>query len=732
MVFELNLQKTLCLLHYLRIFLVHLAKQIILIYNENVFKCVLRRNVTMSLTRDNLIQYVHKYIETVDNCDTLENDCNIIEYMLDNCEIKVPEENRFFVGVNCEGIMADVVLKRGKKFDIELEKHNLKDGCDSLAFTGIYDIGHTSAEWERVISLGIFGLREELKNYLEKSFGDYKKERFFNNTIRVYDAALRFIERCANVAVKYNKKEMADGLFSLCTKSPSNLFEALQTSIIYYTLQHIFDGTYLRTLGRLDKLLYPFYVVEKNNAPSLIMDYIKEIDRLKAPSNIPFAIGGTDINGKSSVNDLSYLILDTYKKANTNNTKFHLMCSANTPTDIIESAFGAIRDGNNSIVFMSDERIIESLKLLGEAHEDACNYHIVGCYECGGNNEITCSCNARVNIPKALELALNHGRDMLNNKLIGLETESNFETYEDLYLEFEHQLEHLCKCAMKCTDLYEKHYNLIHSAPIFSATYTSALENGGDLYCDNSAKYCNSSVNALGLATATDSLLAIKKMVYDDKILTLNELITILKANWRGNEPLRITIKNRYPKFGNADKTADEIAKRITDKLADVINGKPNVKGGKYRLGLFSIDWRWEFGEKTAASANGRMAGETLSQNTSATFGCDKQGATSHLLSVSNIDTSKTPNGTIVDIDLHSSSVKGKNGLNSLVASLKTYFQLGGFAVHYNVLDTDILRDAKMNPEKYPNLQVRLCGWNVLFATLSDKEKDEFIERSIR
>ena len=137
-------------------------------------------------------------------------------------------------------------------------------------------------------------------------------------------------------------------------------------------------------------------------------------------------------------------------------------------------------------------------------------------------------------------------------------------------------------------------------------------------------------------------------------------------------------------------------------------------------------------GEKTAATADGRHAGDTLSQNTSASFGADKEGATAHLISAARIDTLKTPNGAVVDIDLHSSAVRGENGIEALIISLKTYFELGGFAVHYNVLDTDTLKDAKLHPEKYPNLQVRLCGWNVLFSSLKEKEKDEFIARSIQ
>jgi formate C-acetyltransferase len=220
--------------------------------------------------------------------------------------------------------------------------------------------------------------------------------------------------------------------------------------------------------------------------------------------------------------------------------------------------------------------------------------------------------------------------------------------------------------------------------------------------------------------------------VYEDKILSLSELVETLKNDWKDREPLRLLVKNKYPKYGQGNKKTDAIAKKIVDVLSDAVSYKENVRGGNWRLGLFSIDWRWQFGEKTAASADGRRSGETVSQNTSASFGADKEGATAHLISGASIDTTKTPNGAILDIDLHSSAVNGENGIKALLTSLKTYFDLGGFAVQYNIMDTEILKDAKINPEKYPSLQVRLCGWNVLFSSLSEKEKDEFIARSIK
>jgi formate C-acetyltransferase len=329
-----------------------------------------------------------------------------------------------------------------------------------------------------------------------------------------------------------------------------------------------------------------------------------------------------------------------------------------------------------------------------------------------------------------LELTLNRGKTMMDGVLVGVDQGEQFDTFEDLLAAFEQQLSYICGRAMLSTHIHESHLPKLHSAPILSATYRSALEKGADLYSHYGAKYNSSSLNAIGLGTVVDSLAAIRKLVYEDGTMTLAELTDILRNNWKDHEALRLRIKNKFPKYGVGNPEVDALARRIVATLARIVSKKPNTKGGFWRLGTFSINWRWEFGEKTAASADGRHAGDPLSQNTGATFGADREGATAHLLSAAAIDMSHTPNGSIIDIDLHESAVRGENGLRALTASLLTYFDLGGFAVHYNVLDTETLKKAKKSPADYPNLQVRLCGWNVLFSSLSDKEKDEFIARS--
>lgn len=666
-----------------------------------------------------------------ENTDIFERDLKIIELLFKECEITVPEENRFFVRVDCRDLTTYALCERISKYLHKIADAGLNTGMDALAYTGGCDFGHTSAHWESVITLGIYGLRCRIAEYAESS--SMENSRFYNYLLKVYDGALEFMKRCAEAAKKAGKTEMSSSLISLTQRPPETLYEAMQTSFVYYSLQHFFDGTLLRTLGRVDKLFYPYFIKENTDtATELVYAYLKEANSYKATANLPLAIGGTDNDGNTLVNELSHIFVNAYKELDTTDVKLHLLVSDTMPDSLLYSALDGVRHGKNSIVFMSDPIIIKGLEKLGETHSDAVNYHVVGCYECGGEGELTCSCTARVNIPMALELALNGGRNMQTNTHIGLENNGCFPTFHSLYNEFLRQLAHLCRLAMRVTDISEADYNKIHSAPIMTATFEHCLREGKELYTEQGAKYNNSSLNALGLATAVDSLAVIRKAVFEEGLITLGELVDILKNDWKDNEALRLTFKNKYPHYGTADKAVDTLAKDIAEKLAEYVSGQPNSKGGVYRLGLFSINWRHDFGKKTAASADGRKNGDPLSQNSTASFGADTQGATSHLISASSVDAVNTPNGHIVDLDLHSSAVKGENGLNAMASALKAYFSMGGFGVHYNVLDTEVLKDARLNPEKYPNLQVRLCGWNVLFSSLSDREKDEFISRSMK
>ncbi|MBE6549339.1 MAG: DUF3029 family protein [Ruminococcaceae bacterium] len=683
------------------------------------------------MNREELLNFALSRICIANDSDVLRADTEIREFLLKNCDITISKENYFFVRVNCEGIMDKVVNARLAPFHEEIREGIGRTHYKNRALSGLHDFSHTAPLWEDILDLGIIGLYDRVKKHASAVENDEKKKRYFDLLIRFYEAVFSFIERAADKAEKEGRVEMAESLHALKTRKPETLYEALQTIMIYFTMQQHFDGTPVRTLGRLDSLLYRFYEKEtKENSAALIEKFILEIDSWEINSNVPFLIGGDDENGDTYINELSYLLLETYKRLVPPNTKMHIMYSEKTPENLLAIAMDSIRMGANSIAFLSDGMIKDSLVKLGISKEDALKYEVVGCYECSAREEISSSCNAIVNVAKAVELALNNGKDILTDQFVGLENNGEFPTFDDFYDEIVRQLENLSSLAMYYTDLYERNYSKIHSSQAFSSTYPSALENGGDIYCDYAAKYNNSSVNAIGLATAVDSLVAVRKLVYEDKKVTLSELREILKNDWRDNEVLRLTVKNKYAKYGMGDKETDTLAADIVHKLYGMIAGKPNVKGGVYRLGTFSIDWRIKYGKSCGASADGRLARAPISQNTGASVGGDRNGVTAHIHSVTEIDMLETVNGSVLDVDLHSSAVKGDDGLCALLGTLKTYFDRGGFAVHYNVLDTNTLRDAVDHPEKYPNLQVRLCGWNALFTTLATDVQKEFIARA--
>ena len=651
----------------------------------------------------------------------------VVAFLLDNCEILVPEHTEFFVKVNCR-----FVTKKLYRELLEVQRDEFMDpyryGARCRAYSGRSDFGHTAPGWDQIISLGLPGLRKRIENRT----GEAKNPSFVEAELMVFDAADRFLQRAAEAAEAAGKVRMATGIRNLMHNAPQNLYEGFQMTVLFYSLQQYFDGTDIRTMGRLDSLLYPLFLKETDSAyvDTLCEQYLKEIHNIRADANMPFALGGSNETGKCLINELSYSIAKAYARTKLSEVKLHILCTADMPKDFIRICMQSIKDGGNSFVFMNDKLVYEGLKKLGLSDSDSRNYYVVGCYEACGAEEIPCSCNARVTISKALEYTLHSGMDVMGNVQVGLEIPVDFPTYDDLYTAFTKNLIYLSKQAMAVTDQWESRYDRTHGSPFFTASLASCVEAGGDAYLDNAARYCNSSVNAIGLATAADSLAAIRKLVYEDKRLTLQELIAILDSDWEGNEALRMYAKNKLPKFGVGNKEVDSIAADIVQTLSDTINGAPNAKGGIYRLGLFSIEWRIDFGKFSAATPDGRKAGETLSQNTSAAFGNDKDGMTGHINSLCAIRGEDVVNGSVLDMEMHSSAVRGENGTNILIASLDTFLAKGGQTVHYNVLDTATLRDAQIHPENHPNLQVRLCGWNVLFTHLSKTSQDEFIYRS--
>jgi formate C-acetyltransferase len=281
-----------------------------------------------------------------------------------------------------------------------------------------------------------------------------------------------------------------------------------------------------------------------------------------------------------------------------------------------------------------------------------------------------------------------------------------------------------------CVRRWERLWPRISPTPLLSGTMDSCLERDADISAAG-AQYNTSGCCCIGLADAVDSLAAVNQLVYLEQHCALADLRTALAANWEGFEELRLLGRNRVPKWGNNDERVDRLAVAVAGFLANRINREPNARGGVFQAALFGIlPIVQQFGKHTGALPNGRYAGEPLTINTGAATGMDRGGVTSLINSVTRIDLTQFPNGSVLDIMLHPSIGGGASGSRTIAALIRSHFAQGGMAIQFNILDAETLRDAKRHPEKYANLQVRVCGWNVRFADLTPTEQDLFIAKA--
>jgi formate C-acetyltransferase len=629
-----------------------------------------------------------------------------------------------------------------------------RQAWETGAFRAEYDFGHTAPDWQDVLRLGVPGLLDRVRTARHEKMlaGHLTDEQavFYEAATIVYtafgDFLLRLAQAAAAAAQTYPEDTERMLLLAVCLKNlavrpPGSLYEALQLSIVFHMLQEEVEGERLRSLGGLDRLCRQFYEqdlgtdrITRARAVILFKYYFTRFyaltgDRLFGQ---PLFLGGMDQAGHCVVSSLTWLILQAADELALPNPKIHIRVTPDTPPDFLAACCDMIRRGNSSLVFVNDTVAIEALRRTGVTLEEARNYILIGCYEpAASGREVPCTGGASLNLAKAVELVLRRGIDPVSGKKIGRDPGplAGIETFADFLAAVKQQISEHLDLIVETVAIYERDYLLMNPAPLFSATLAECVISGRDAYAGG-AKYNNSSVNFGGLGSAVDSLSAVKKWVYDQGLLTLEQLAEHLDRNWSDAEPLRRQILLDPDKWGNNRHEPDQIAQDLTQFIAGQLNSRPNGRNGVYKAGLFSIDRNFYFGARMGALPDGRLAGQPLAKNLSAVTAMDRAGVTALIDSVTKIDHSQFPNGSVLDILLHPTSVKGADGLAAMQALITTYFNKGGFAIHANVLDAAALRAAQLDPAAYATLQVRVCGWNVYFVNLSPEEQDEFIRQA--
>ena len=627
--------------------------------------------------------------------------------------------------------------------------------------------GHTVLG-NKIYARGLLDLKKEIKknqdslDFQKDSEAHHKSEELQAMAIAA-DALISFAKRYSKAAEELADKEkdperrkelmkIAEICGYVPAHAPRDFWEALQ----YYWFVHLGVISELNPWdafnpGRLDQHLYPFYerglkdgTLTKEKARELLQAFWIKFNNQPAPPKVgvtaeesstytDFALintGGVRADGFDGVNELSYLILDVVNEMRLTQPSSMVQISKKTPDLFLKRALEIIKTGYGQPSVFNTDVIIQELLRQGKSIEDARNGGASGCVETGAFGKECYILTGYFNLVKVLEITLNNGVDPKTEKKIGLETgnPSDFGSFEELFEAFKKQMEHFIDIKIEGNNIIERLYAEQLPVPFLSLFIDDCVANAKD-YNDGGAKYNTSYVQGVGLGTVTDSLSAIKYNIFDEKAISMNELLKALRTNFRGFETLRQRLLNKTPKYGNDEDHADQVMKAVFEAYFNAIDGRPNMKGGRYRINLLPTTVHIYFGKHVGATPDGRKASEPLSEGISPVQGADRNGPTAVIQSAAKVDHART-GGTLLNQKFSPQLLATEDGLNKLAYLIRTYFRLDGHHIQFNVISADALRDAQKHPDKYRDLIVRVAGYSDYFVDLNIDLQNEIIRRT--
>ena len=707
--------------------------------------------VDTGLSSENLRQEVDNYLQNHPDQPKVLKKANVYRIVVTQGQIYIDPDDWYADKLNHCGLVAKV---RNKWFE-EARANSIKKEADWFDKThriglirGGLDMGHISPGWGNMFADGLMGLTEKAKSNKENATDE--QLAFYEAVEMVYEATIALSQRFAHLAENMiadfpDHETRLHAIADVCRRvpayAPRTFHEALQFAWLMHEMIEM-EGEMVRSMGHFDRIMYPYYRADidsgrltREHAKELIKFFwYKYYARTRGGDNGKnFVFAGQHADGSDVTNELTYLALEAYEEMNTPDPKLSVRFLPSTPDKLYKRVADMIRRGHNSFVLMNDVPAVEAQVKRGKTWEDARLYLPIGCYEPAvDGKEAGCTMNIEVNLAKIAELALHNGIDPLSNEQIGLETGDprEFEDFKQVFKAFTDQMDFLLTRTVEYVGAHERQWLNINPSPVIAGTIDDCLERGKDIG-QGGAHYNGVGCVGIGLANACDSLLAIKKVVFEDRVFTMNEILNAIKSDFGGQEPMRQYLLNKVPKWGNNDNEADEMAKRIADYYCQKAHSFTNARGGPVQAALFTLTTQWSMGKITGAMPDGRKAFASLAPGVGAAPGRDMKGVTGLIGSVTKLDFTETPNGSVLDVMLHPTAVKGEEGLDAMVGLIKTFFAKGGYAMQFNVYDPETLRNAQKYPEQYTSLQIRVTGWSVYFNTLSKFEQDQFIARNI-
>jgi formate C-acetyltransferase len=633
--------------------------------------------------------------------------------------------------------------------------------------------GHTVLD-DKIYRKGLLGFKDDIARALDRIDDLADPEAYDKReTLRAFDiacdAVLVFARRHADLARERAAAESRPErraellrIAAVCEHVPAHAPRDFHEALQYYWFCHLAVITELNgwdafNPGHLDQHLLPFYrqgladgTLTPAAARELLECFFIKFNNHPAPPKVgvtaaesgtytDFAnlnLAGVFPDGSDGSSEVSHLLLDIVDDMHLLQPSTNVQVSRKTPDAFLKHALRVVARGYGFPSLFNVEAVVQEQLRQGKSLEDARAGGCSGCVEVGAFGKEAYVLTGYFNLPKILELALHDGRDPRTGAQLGPRTgdPARFATYGDLFAAFRRQLRHFVDIKIRGNRRIERQYALDMPAPFLSVLIDDCIARGRD-YNAGGARYNNTFIQMVGLGSVTDSLSALRHLCFPASAhngngrLALPDFVAILDRDFAGHDLIRRRLLHKTPKYGNDNDQADALMLEVFQACFDAVDGRPDARGGRYRIEMLPTTCHVYFGSVTGASPDGRRAGTPLSEGISPVQGADRRGPTAVIKSAAKIDHLKT-GGTLLNLKFAPDIVATEDGLEKWAGLVRSYFTLDGHHVQFNVVTAATLREAQADPASHRDLIVRVAGYSDYFCDLSTALQDEIIQRT--
>ncbi|USD62057.1 formate C-acetyltransferase [Vibrio sp. SCSIO 43140] len=709
-------------------------------------------NVAISIRDDELIAG-NRTVKSRAGIVSPEMDPYWIEKELDIFESR--PQDKFFISEDDKAVYKETLLPYWSERSMkDFINGQIPDNVKEAVAEKVFSVnqtdkgqGHIIIDFDRLLEKGLGALTDEMSTLATVNADN----EFYQSVLILLEASTRHIRRYEALANQMAAEcecpvraaeltRIASISANIATQKPQGFYEACQ--LFWYMniiLQHESNASSL-SLGRFDQYMMPFYQasIEQGESPAFLQELLEslwvktnDIVLLRSSSSAKFfagfptgytiLLGGLTENGRSAVNTLSSLCLDAYQSVQLPQPNLGVRVNEFIDRAFLNKTAETIRLGTGIPQIFNDEVVVPAFLNRGVSLEDARDYSVVGCVELSipgktyGLHDI-----AMFNLLKVMELVLKRNKD--NQEV----------SFDALMSEIRSDICDYVKLMVEGSNICDVGHRDWAPVPLLSSFINDCIENGKDITYGG-GRYNFSGVQGIGIANLSDSLMALKRFVFEEKRMSFAEFIEVLESNFEGKEGERVRARlmNRYEKYGNDIDEVDAMGADLLRLFCKEVETYENPRGGYFTPGSYTVSAHVPLGAVVGATPDGRLAGEQLADGgLSPMLGKDQQGPTAVLKSVSKLDNYLLSNGSLLNVKFTPSTLEGEQGITKLGDFLRAFMKLKLQHIQFNVLNAETLRKAQEKPEDYAGLVVRVAGYSAFFVELSKEIQDDIIRRT--